>query len=308
MATIKPPSLPPIKPLSDKSNKKKQSPLLVRLLFHPMLYIAILVHAALLAIPGGPEEELPPEVEEDQEIEITMLPAIIEPDPEVDVELIEEEAPPTPEPLPPPPAPEPIQEQEQLVVEEEPEEESEEPAEEDSGEELKEESEDEAGEQPTATTGDLSAIDTVIRALVQDINRTREETRQVEPSDATTTPRDYRKPANYFVDAEIKRNAEFKDGILQNDETSRVLVRIDDIDADTLFPQLKALIEQNGFVAEDVSERLSEYNPNSPSRNDFLLALKPSADDPVSFYLALAKMRGQSVTIIPWSSTSFQEE
>ncbi|MGF1515989.1 MAG: hypothetical protein ACFB5Z_20150 [Elainellaceae cyanobacterium] len=67
-----------------------QRPLWRKILFHPMLYMSIVLHGLFFAIPGASEEEMPEELEEEQEIEITMLSPIVEAEPE-----------PTP-PVPPP--------------------------------------------------------------------------------------------------------------------------------------------------------------------------------------------------------------
>lgn len=89
-------------------------PLWLRVLYHPMVYVSLLLHGLIFAIPGNPEPEIPPELEEEeQDIQITMLPPVIEPEPEIDLEELPE---PEPEPTPPPPqavtqpqpAPEPV--------------------------------------------------------------------------------------------------------------------------------------------------------------------------------------------------------
>ncbi len=73
-------------------------PLILRIIYHPLFYTSVLLHGLLLAIPGTPEPEIPPELEEEpQEVQITMLPPIVEPEPEI---ILEE---PEPEPTPPPP-------------------------------------------------------------------------------------------------------------------------------------------------------------------------------------------------------------
>ncbi|MEM9447608.1 MAG: hypothetical protein AAGA75_03640 [Cyanobacteria bacterium P01_E01_bin.6] len=63
-----------------------------------MLYASLLLHGLIIAIPGTPEPEIPPELEmEEQDVQITMLEPIIEPEPEI---VLEE-----PEPIPEPPSP-----------------------------------------------------------------------------------------------------------------------------------------------------------------------------------------------------------
>ncbi|MGF1497058.1 MAG: hypothetical protein ACFB8W_09590, partial [Elainellaceae cyanobacterium] len=82
---------------------KRDRPIWLKILVHPMLYVSLLLHGVILAIPGSPEEEIPEDLEEEEEIQITMLPAIVEPEPEIPVEELPA-APPPPGP-PPPPAP-----------------------------------------------------------------------------------------------------------------------------------------------------------------------------------------------------------
>ena len=103
------------------ATRSPKRPLLFRLLFHPMFYIAILVHGGLLAIPGQPEEDViveeEVEVEESdtEEITLTLLPAA-EPEPIPEPESVPESEPvpaaePVPQPVqqqvPPPVVPEP---------------------------------------------------------------------------------------------------------------------------------------------------------------------------------------------------------
>jgi len=79
----------------------KARSLFKKVLFYPMLYVAILVHGALLAIPGGPEEVELPE-DEEEEISITILPTS-----DAGPELFAEDVPDEPEPEPEPDSPEP---------------------------------------------------------------------------------------------------------------------------------------------------------------------------------------------------------
>lgn len=293
--------------ISSSTLNQKKRPLLVRFLFHPMLYVALLAHGALLAIPGGPEEEVPPEVEEIEEITITMLPAIVEPDPEIPVEELPVEPPPAPAPEAVPPPAEPIQQQEQLSIEPAEPEAVEDPVDEDADAE-DEDSDDEDGsgdEAPVDTSADLSQVANLIDGIVVQINNTRESTLQIEPTDAPTRTNFYRNPENYFVDAESK-SGEFKPGILQNTENARLLVNLDDTNADELSLQVQNFLSVVFDVA-DVSDRLPNYNANLTSKNDVLLALSAKGETTVRIYLALAKMKGNSATVIPWASDSFPD-
>lgn len=293
--------------ISSSTLNQKKRPLLVRFLFHPMLYVALLAHGALLAIPGGPEEEVPPEVEEIEEITITMLPAIVEPDPEIPVEELPVEPPPAPAPEAVPPPAEPIPQQEQLSIEPAEPEAVEDPVDEDADAE-DEDSDDEDGsgdEAPVDTSADLSQVANLIDGIVVQINNTRESTLQIEPTDAPTRTNFYRNPENYFVDAESK-SGEFKPGILQNTENARLLVNLDDTNADELSLQVQNFLSVVFDVA-DVSDRLPNYNANLTSKNDVLLALSAKGETTVRIYLALAKMKGNSATVIPWASDSFPE-
>lgn len=95
------------------SLESKRRPLILRVIYHPMFYTSLLLHGLIFAIPGSPEPEIPPELEEeDQEVQITMLPPIIEPEPEIILEEPEPE--PEPEPIPELPAP-PVQQPEPVA-------------------------------------------------------------------------------------------------------------------------------------------------------------------------------------------------
>lgn len=64
-----------------------------------MFYTSLLLHGLIFAIPGTPEPEIPPELdEENQEVQITMLPPIVEPEPEI---ILEEPEPELESELPP---------------------------------------------------------------------------------------------------------------------------------------------------------------------------------------------------------------
>lgn len=291
-----------------------------------MLYIALLAHGALLAIPGGPEEDVPPEIEEIEEITINMLPAIVEPDPEIPVEELSPERPPAPIEESVPPPPETIPQQEQLAVEtplleetmppkEESEEEDTPEKEEVEAKEAEEEDtpedeeiieEESSGDKaPVDTSADLSQVANLINGIVVQINNTREATLQIEPTDAPTRTNFYRNPENYFVDAESK-SGEFKPGILQNTENARLLVNLDDTNADELSLQVQNFLSVV-FDVTDVSEKLPNYNANLTSKNDVLLALSAKGETTVRLYLSLAKMKGNSATVIPWTSDSFPD-
>ena len=290
-----------------------------------MLYIALLAHGALLAIPGGPEEEVPPEIEEIEEITINMLPAIVEPDPENPVEELPPELPPAPIEESVPPPPEPIPQQEQLAVEptvveettppkeeaeeedtpEEEEVEAKDAEEEDTPEDEEFEEESSGDQAPVDTSADLSQVANLINGIVVQINNTREATLQIEPTDAPNRTNFYRNPENYFVDAESKAG-EFKPGILQNTENARLLVNLDDTNADELSLQVQNFLSVV-FDVTDVSEKLPNYNADLTSKNDVLLALSAKGETTVRLYLSLAKMKGNSATVIPWTSDSFPD-
>lgn len=294
------------RPATSAGSRTQKRPLLMRLLFHPMFYLAILAHGLLLAVPGGPEEEVPPEIEaEIEEIEITMLPAIVEPDPEIPVEELPPEPPPAPVPDPVPPPAEPIPQQEPLVVESSEPEVEEEP-EVDETDESEEDNEDGDGDQqPVNTSADLSQVANLVDGIVVQINQTREPTLQIEATDAPTRTNFYRNPENYFVDAESK-SGEFKPGILQNTENARLLVSLDDTNAEELSLQVQNFLGVVFDVA-DVSEKLPAHNESRPSNNDILLALSAKGETTVRLYLALARMKGNSAVVIPWASDSFSD-
>ncbi|MGJ3246354.1 MAG: hypothetical protein ACFE0I_09805 [Elainellaceae cyanobacterium] len=88
--------------MEHSSQQSQRSPLIWQLLVHPMLYVSLLLHGVVLAIPGSPEPEVEPdELEEEQEIDITSLSPIVKPLPEPE---------PSPSPTPQPtPSPAPVQ-------------------------------------------------------------------------------------------------------------------------------------------------------------------------------------------------------
>jgi hypothetical protein len=108
-----------------RSIDNQKRPLILRVIYHPMFYVSLLLHGLVFAIPGTPEPEVPPELdpEEEQSVEITMLDPIIEPEPEIELEEPDPEPPPTDEPPPQaakPPAPEPVAPPEQQAPPPEP--------------------------------------------------------------------------------------------------------------------------------------------------------------------------------------------
>lgn len=73
------------------------------LFYRPMLFLSLVVHGLVLAIPGQPEPEVVSEPEPEEEIQVSMLPQTAEPPPEP----VAAEPPPTPTPPPPAAAPPP---------------------------------------------------------------------------------------------------------------------------------------------------------------------------------------------------------
>ncbi|NEQ95751.1 MAG: hypothetical protein F6K30_03310 [Cyanothece sp. SIO2G6] len=307
-------------------NRPSKPHWLVRLLFHPMLYLAVIIHGLVLVIPGGPEDELPPEVEEEQEIEITMLPAIIEPDPEIEVEVPPEEPlPPPPPPLPEPiaPPPEPIQEQEpSLIPELEPEPEPE-PENEDEGEmggedgdEGGDEGEGEAdgeqdGEGERDTFADVGQVADQIAAIVARINQSREPTIQIDSAIAPKFPNQYKQPDNYFADSSVSQDALFAPGIILATSVTgnSIPVNLDDISNadDFVEGELMGVLGET-YQVDIVSTQLPQSR-GVQVLDDYLLRLSdPNNPDNILFYLAIARMNGGSVTLFPWFPSSFLEE
>lgn len=273
-----------------------------------MLYVAVLAHGALLAIPGGPEEEVPPEIEEIEEIDITMLAAIVEPVAELEVEELPPDPPPAPEPdpIPPPaetlpqPEPAPIQEADPVV-------DVETSTEEGDSEDGEAGAEGEGPEAPVTTTESLDNLVSVINTIIGAINREREATTQIELSAANNAIL-YSHPGHYFVDPAKKFDSEYKDAIIshQRGEELYVPAVLSNIDPDDFYASVSQAIQGAGVGVEDVSNKLSEYNPDDPSRNDILVAIKK--DDAVIYYLALARPKaGKTTIIVPFTAVSFSD-
>ncbi|MEB3357446.1 MAG: hypothetical protein VKK04_12030 [Synechococcales bacterium] len=263
---------------------RRDRPMWLRVLVHPMLYISLLVHGLVFAIPGSPEEEIPENIEEEEEIQITMLPAVVEPEPEIPVEELPAEPPPAAETLPqaavppPQPPPQPAPQQQQAPPPEEPEPEPEE----------------ELPELPSAPAFDP----TPYRSLFSDQVASLEQS--VDFGDRVLEPRLWKEPEQFFVN-DANGEPQLRPGIIQIPQW------LNDVRPENIRPERSGEAQAGERITDQIIYLGSLFDPSITVRRagDYgggpLFEVVSPEGEPVMYINAVQAKSGPSTFLIMWS-------